>query len=174
MHAGRAWTGHTIEDACTCPQAPCGLVPLDQAAPDCLEHAFTAGKTLRQGHTPARCPGTDREEPPMTDLPTPPLPPLTAEDFVAPGFTYRGVPVVEPEDGDCVFTHGHVDADLFVAAVHDYDSEFADPGAAEAHNPDDVEHWWAVTIEPAPEWRIRWGGITADTPGAFPVTVVER
>ncbi|WP_432010152.1 hypothetical protein [Streptomyces cucumeris] len=56
-HVGRSWNGHTIEDHCPCPQAPCGLVPADQAREDCQHHHWAAGKSLRQGHPAADCPG---------------------------------------------------------------------------------------------------------------------
>lgn len=56
-HVGRSWNGHTIEDHCPCPQAPCGLVPADQAREDCQHHHWAVGKSLRQGHPAADCPG---------------------------------------------------------------------------------------------------------------------
>lgn len=55
-HVGRAFEGHTIEDACPCPKAACGLVSLDAQDPECPQHAFTAAKTLRQGHAGRDCP----------------------------------------------------------------------------------------------------------------------
>jgi hypothetical protein len=59
-HIGRSWTGHDIEDTCPCPKAPCGLVPVDQASPDCGEHHWSAAKSIRQGHPADRCPGAQR------------------------------------------------------------------------------------------------------------------
>ena len=32
-HVGRSWTTHELEDACPCPQAPCGLVLFDTIDP---------------------------------------------------------------------------------------------------------------------------------------------
>lgn len=55
LHVGRSWHGHVIEDMCPCPQVPCGLVRLDEVSPYCDQH--TLEKTLRQGHSPERCPG---------------------------------------------------------------------------------------------------------------------
>lgn len=51
-HAGRAWSGHEIEDACPCPQEPCGLVSTPD--PDCVQHSRT--KTIRQSHRADQCP----------------------------------------------------------------------------------------------------------------------
>jgi hypothetical protein len=54
-HSGRAFSGTAIEDACPCPQAPCGLV--DGAQPrdsGCVQHAFN--KTIRQSHRASDCP----------------------------------------------------------------------------------------------------------------------
>jgi len=53
-HNGCAWTGHDIEDACPCPQEPCGLV--SAPAPDCPQHSLTAGKSIRQSHPAEICP----------------------------------------------------------------------------------------------------------------------
>lgn len=56
FHFGRAWSGHEIEDACPCPQAPCGLVSSHEVRPDCGHHAMVAAKTLRQRHVATECP----------------------------------------------------------------------------------------------------------------------
>lgn len=60
LHVGRSWTGHDIEDSCTCVQEACGLVRESQAA-DCLEHGLFACRTMRQGHQPEDCPGAKEE-----------------------------------------------------------------------------------------------------------------
>lgn len=108
-------------------------------------------------------------------LPSPPLPPLTAEDLAAgSGFTFRGVPVIEQEDGDYVFAYGHVDPDTMAGAVDDYYRHvggFVD----DPTDPEDVAHRYAVTLASPddPEgWCLTWHGVTAQTPGAFPLTVV--
>lgn len=56
-HFGRAWHGTRIEDECPCEQAPCGLVAMGHAHPDCTEHAFARAKTMRQSHRAEDCPG---------------------------------------------------------------------------------------------------------------------
>jgi hypothetical protein len=110
-----------------------------------------------------------------TEHPNPPLPPLTAEDFNdGAGYTYRGVPIIENEDGTYVYAYGHVDPETFAGAVSDYDAEVTldDPT-----DPDAVEHLYAVTIlgPDGPEgWLMSWAGVHAETPGSFPVTVVSR
>lgn len=54
-HMGRSFEGHTIEDACPCPKAACGLVNFNEVDQDCPQHAFTAAKTMRQGHPGRDC-----------------------------------------------------------------------------------------------------------------------
>lgn len=44
-HVGRSWTGNRLERDCPCPKQPCGLVAMDEADPDCPQHAFWAAKT---------------------------------------------------------------------------------------------------------------------------------
>jgi hypothetical protein len=56
-HIGRSFAGHPLEDACPCPQEPCGLIAMDKADPDCPEHGSHKAKTLRQGHLAEQCPG---------------------------------------------------------------------------------------------------------------------
>jgi hypothetical protein len=61
LHIGRSWTGHDLEDTCPCPKTPCGLVATDATSPDCTQH--TIGKTIRQAHRAAQCPGPTSETP---------------------------------------------------------------------------------------------------------------
>lgn len=59
---GRAWTGHTIEDACPCPKAPCGLAQTAQGV-ICEDHnpaSRMEAHTMRQMHTSDRCPAIPR------------------------------------------------------------------------------------------------------------------
>jgi ribosomal protein L37E len=56
-HTGRAFTGHTMEDECPCPQEACGLIDLNKADTECSQHGFGKSKTMRQGHTAENCPG---------------------------------------------------------------------------------------------------------------------
>lgn len=55
-HVGRSWSGHWMEDECPCPQEACGLVQMKNADPRCMQHAGTGAKTMRQIHSPEKCP----------------------------------------------------------------------------------------------------------------------
>lgn len=55
-HFGRSWTGHSIEDACPCPKAPCGLVVFGAWDPNCEQHAPERANTVRQTHPAEKCP----------------------------------------------------------------------------------------------------------------------
>lgn len=63
LHIGRSWTGHPLEDACPCPKAPCGLVVLEQASPECDQHSSNPlqARTMRQIHDSEHCPGIEAE-----------------------------------------------------------------------------------------------------------------
>ena len=107
----------------------------------------------------------------------PNYPALTAEEFNEGCYgTFLGVPLLEDEDGSYVFAWGHRDPATFVEAIRLFDEETV--GIPETtYDADDVQHRWAITLQPAdgPEgWRIQWGGVTEDTPNAFAVTVVNR
>jgi hypothetical protein len=116
-------------------------------------------------------------------LPDPPLPPLTAEEFRAgTPYVHKGIHLIEDESGEWVYAYGHEPAQRFAAAVNEYDDAAAGPSYTfppeEQYTRGDVQHRWAVTVEPAdgPDgWRIDFrSSNTATTPGAFPVTVVSR
>lgn len=115
-----------------------------------------------------------------TELPNPPLPPVTAEEFAdGCGFKYRDIPVCEDENAYWVYTHGHIDRRLFADVVNDYDEELAGPiDEDDKYDFGSVEHRWAVTLRTSddPEgWLIAWPKeVTEQTPGAFPMTVVSR
>lgn len=54
LHVGRSFGARRhIEDACPCPQEPCGLVALTRVDPRCEQHTFT--RTFRQMHHPDQC-----------------------------------------------------------------------------------------------------------------------
>lgn len=75
QHRGRAWAGHSIEDSCPCPQAPCGLVPDDTADPACAHHsAVLPPRTMRQIHDAAVCPTRYRGTVPAPAKQTVPTP----------------------------------------------------------------------------------------------------
>lgn len=70
MHIGRSFTGTRIEDACPCEKAPCGLVDTTGIDPECTQHPWQRGNTIRQQHQPEDCPGhpTDSIEEVAADL----------------------------------------------------------------------------------------------------------
>jgi hypothetical protein len=56
-HMSRGWPGHThVEDACPCPQEPCGMVAYGRIDPHCQEHPPERGKTIRDSHPASLCP----------------------------------------------------------------------------------------------------------------------
>jgi len=59
-HIGRSFTGTMMEDVCPCGQAPCGLVDTERIDPECIQHPFTQGRTLRQMHNAKDCPAVTR------------------------------------------------------------------------------------------------------------------
>lgn len=63
-HVGRSWSGAPLEDACPCPQEPCGLVVLGRAHPACAEH--NGRKTIRQSHRAQDCPGSEQTRAALT------------------------------------------------------------------------------------------------------------
>jgi hypothetical protein len=60
-HIGRSWSDHPLEDACSCPKAPCGLVVLGNTDPACPQHH--PEKTIRQSHPLSECPSVSTGEP---------------------------------------------------------------------------------------------------------------
>lgn len=48
-----------MEDACPCPQEPCGLVATPD--PECVQHGPRFSKTIRQAHHSDECPGADSD-----------------------------------------------------------------------------------------------------------------
>lgn len=61
LHIGRSFTGHTVEDACPCPQEPCGLIDQTRTSTECEHHAFWAAKTIRQAHSAGQCEGVPHD-----------------------------------------------------------------------------------------------------------------
>lgn len=57
LHIGRSWSGTPLEDECPCTKAPCGLVVMGEAHPDCAEHPPARSKSMRQIHAEGDCPG---------------------------------------------------------------------------------------------------------------------
>lgn len=57
-HIGRSWSdGRHLEDACPCPQEPCGLVDRMKVVAECDQHPPQAAQTMRQRHEAKDCPG---------------------------------------------------------------------------------------------------------------------
>lgn len=102
---------------------------------------------------------------------------LTEQEFGdGSGFEYQGIPLVEDEDGRFVFAWGHRDKHIYALAVNEYDEEMAGPQDVK-YEAEDVQHVWAITVKPADHpdgWYIDWSDATADTPGAFGLSVVNR
>lgn len=105
------------------------------------------------------------------------LPPLTAEDMQTPWDNGKTYPFVESEDA-VIMGYGHPDRAEFAAQVTDYDRS-NDPKWAEVTDPADIEQVWALHM-PMPSgeeedgWWIKWSDVDANTPGAFPVSVIRR
>ena len=95
-------------------------------------------------------------------------PPLTAEEFG--GDLHAGVRVVYFEDGERWGAYGHIDPAAMCAALDAWTLENCGPGE-DPWEEGQVARLWAVVTERKPEWVIRWGGVSADTTGAFPITL---
>lgn len=96
-------------------------------------------------------------------------PPLTPETFG--GTLCAGIPLIEFEDGDRWCALGHVDPEQMADAVLAYEIGVHGEIAAERMDPEDVQHLYAITGDPDEE-SIWWDGVTAEAPGAFPITLV--
>lgn len=78
------------------------------------------------------------------------------------------------EDAEIGTAYGHIDPTLMASAV----TEYCDPLNGQIYGPEHVKHVWAVREfddeqdeEFAEQWR--WAGVTAETPEAFPLTVLD-
>jgi hypothetical protein len=98
---------------------------------------------------------------------------LTATDFEMKWDAEHTFPFFETENAT-IMAYGHHDPEKFVALVREYD-DLCDPRYAETHSVADVQHIWA-TVEGSrdEEWVAHWGGVTAETPDAIPLTVIRR
>jgi hypothetical protein len=105
---------------------------------------------------------------------------MTRERFG--GTVYAGVRllVLETEDEEeTLSAWGHVDRDALEAAERERWKVWGWTDAGLADMPplvERVEHVWAVEsgrrhVDDGGQWVIDWQGVTADTPGAFPITV---
>lgn len=60
QHISRGWPGDTqFEDACPCPQEPCGMVAWGRVDPACDQHTGT--RVIRSAHLASECPGHRKE-----------------------------------------------------------------------------------------------------------------
>lgn len=100
-------------------------------------------------------------------------PPLTPEDFETQYDEKHHYMFVEDENGDLFYTYGHDRDSEFVRQIREYCIEIGgvDPDEVEIDG-GDIDHRWAVTIQPAPEWQFTCRDVNENTPGAFPVSVV--
>lgn len=57
LHISRTFTGHSVEDACPCPQAPCGLVIVAAIVHTCPQHGKIGRGTILAMHEGEDCPG---------------------------------------------------------------------------------------------------------------------
>jgi hypothetical protein len=55
QHISRSFENTALEDACPCPQEPCGFVARNKIDPSCTEHPIMAAKTIRRMHTHEAC-----------------------------------------------------------------------------------------------------------------------
>lgn len=108
------------------------------------------------------------------------LPPLTAEDMQMPWDNGKTYPFVESEDCT-IMGYGHPDRAEFAALVTEYD-QAAGYGDEAPTTAEDVAQVWAVHL-PVPNvgsedeaggWWMKWSDVTAETPNAFPVSIVQR
>lgn len=103
--------------------------------------------------------------------------------LVPPPPVNRPPSVVLVDHGANLVAYGHVDARLFVClalatTAHHFGldlvlGELLDPTATLDEWVGEVEHLWAVEHhDPDRGQSVQWVGLTADTPGAFPITVL--
>ena len=112
---------------------------------------------------------------PTEIVPSPPLTPLTSADFDMRYDADHTFPFLESEDA-VIMAYGHPDKAEFVQLVKQYD-DLCNGSPVEAHATGDVQHVWATVerdVDAPEDWRTNWGGVTAETPGAFPMTVIFR
>lgn len=103
---------------------------------------------------------------------------LTAADFEMKYDADHTFPFFESENGT-IMGYGHPGKAEFAALVKQYDDLCNGSEAyPEPHSPDEVQHVWGVVDNAheaeTGEWRVSWAGVTAETPGAFPMTVIFR
>lgn len=118
----------------------------------------------------------DPDSPPFERprAPRPSAPPV----FEHEAYGIRAAALEDISLSDGIVASGHIDPRRFVAACSKvardewscWLSDVTRPGTVYAA----VRHVWAVYTDDstAEDWRLAWDGVTAETPGAFPVTVL--
>ena len=108
-------------------------------------------------------------------------PPLTAEDFNTQYYAEHRYIFIDDEDANMLYTYGHDRDEEFARQANEFDIEILGLDVVEAqHTAADIHHFWAITIEPKPQWRFTsrntetHKNIEENTPGAFPVSVIFR
>ena len=83
------------------------------------------------------------------------------------------VHAIESDAGDFIGAYGDVDGNELAAAANAYDAWTANRAPVERWTSQDVCVLWVVATRPAPDFHLEWDGITPETPGAFPLTIVS-
>lgn len=113
-------------------------------------------------------------------MPETTLPALTPEDMQMLWTDGKTYPFVESDD--ClIMGFGHPDPAEFAVLVSDYDRA-AGQGEGAITASGDVSQLWAVRLAPPSAdsdtdtsgWWLKMDGVTPTTPGAFPISVVQR
>lgn len=103
---------------------------------------------------------------------------VTAKDFETRYDATHTFPFFEDEGGDYICGYGHQDKAFFTRAANEYDTlcngEPIDPPL----EVESIAHLYAVMFQPAGAdedyQQFVWDGVTAETPGAFPLTLLSR
>ena len=100
--------------------------------------------------------------------------PLTEADFSMQYDAEHTFPFIEDENAT-IMAWGHPDPVTLAGRITEYDRRASGDPEAEATQPENISRVYAVMVEDGEEWRIRWGSsVSADTEGAFPVSIVSR
>jgi hypothetical protein len=101
-----------------------------------------------------------------------------AKDFETKLDADHTFPFYEDEWGDGFCGYGHQDKAEFARLVNEYDEVCGgDVDPEDAYTESDVSHRYAIPYPTDNElftWRNGDADVTADTPGAFPITMISR
>ncbi|KQO98597.1 hypothetical protein ASF30_11080 [Leifsonia sp. Leaf264] len=100
---------------------------------------------------------------------------VTAEDFRTQWDPTTSYPFFDDREGTGIYGHGHTDQAEFVATVNTWSNWFSEEEPR--YYAADVQHLWGVAMTTGPdspreEWMLLLDEVTAETPGAFPVTAI--